>query len=92
MKAAELRDLGADELGVEGARPDRSAVPDAHPEVDGPARSAGQDAHGAPRSGADQDRDATEEGSNRTVEDWMRLPIQSRLPALPVQGTYGSEI
>ena len=43
MKAAELRDLGADELGVEGARSDRSAVPDADSEVDGAARGARQD-------------------------------------------------
>ena len=55
MKAAELRDLGADELGAQGARLDRPAVPDAHPEVDGAARGAGQDAHRAPRSRAHQD-------------------------------------
>ena len=55
MKAAELRDLGADELGAQGARAGRSAVPDADSEVDGAARGAGQDADGAPRSRARQD-------------------------------------
>ena len=63
MKAAELRDLGADELGAQGARADRSAVPDAHPEVDGPARGAGKDPHRAPRSRAGEDGAEAEEGS-----------------------------
>jgi large subunit ribosomal protein L16 len=34
-----LRDLGADELGAQRTRVDRSTVPDAHPEVDGNARA-----------------------------------------------------
>src|SRR4029453_13451989 len=44
----------------EGARADRSALPDAHPEVDGTAGSARQDAHGPPRPGAGQDGSPTE--------------------------------
>ena len=67
MKAAELRDLGADELGAKERELDRSAVPDAHPEVDGPARGARQDALRAPRSRARQDGAQTE--ANVRVED-----------------------
>jgi len=44
----------------QGTRPHRSVVPDAHPEVDGTARSAGQDAYGTPRSRAREDRATTE--------------------------------
>ena len=63
MKAAELRDLGADELGAKERELDRPAVPDADPEVDGTARGAGQDAHGAPRSRARSRRCCAEASS-----------------------------
>ena len=65
MKAAELRDLGADELGAKERDLTDQLFRHAHPEVDGAARSAGQDAHGAPRSRARQDRAATEERIGR---------------------------
>ena len=90
MKAAELRDLGADELGAQGARADRPAVPDAHPEVDGAARGAGQDAHGAPRSRAHQDGAEAEEGAGRRERSRCR---NSRHPIRHHQRIeYGSEI
>ena len=62
MKAAELRDLGADELGARERELHRPAVPDADPEVDGPARSAGKDARPCAAICARQDRAAAEAG------------------------------
>ena len=44
MKAAEIRELGVDELRAREKRSRRSAVPAADPEVDGAARGAGQGA------------------------------------------------
>ena len=55
MKAAELRDLGVDELGVKERELTDRAVPDAHPAVDGTARGARQAAHGPAGSRARQD-------------------------------------
>ena len=55
MKIGEIRELGVDDLQRAREGPRRSAVPAPHPEVDGPARGAGQAAHAAPRPGAHQD-------------------------------------
>jgi large subunit ribosomal protein L16 len=65
MKAAELRDLGVDELGVRERDLDRPAVPDADPEVDGAARGAREGPRRPPRPRAHQDGAAAEENRVR---------------------------
>ena len=70
MKAAELRDLGADELGAKERELTDQLFRHADPEVDGPARGAGQDAHGAPRPRARQDGAATEKADRD--QPWLR--------------------
>ena len=61
MKAAELRDLDVEHAARADAGDRRPVVPDAHPEVDGPAGGPGQDEDGAPRAGPDPD-DSEREG------------------------------
>ena len=91
MKAAELRDLGADELGAKERELDRPAVPDADPEVDGPARGAGQDANGAPRSRAVKTVLGRNEDS-RSDGIGSREALPSPRCQSPIRGSYGSEI